>query len=227
MPGLCATCRGWCRGALCEGCAAAGTREVPRCERCAIALPRTAALATCAACEAQPPAFRRVVCAGDYGFPWDRLVAGLKYGHRVEWAGALAERVVAAAARPGPLPAAGAVVVPVPLAPRRLRERGFNQAWEIARRVARSLRLEAAPGWLLRPRDAAPQAGLARHERLANLRGAFAVTAAGHRGLVGRDVILVDDVLTTGATAQAAALALRAAGAGGVEVWVVARTPAP
>jgi ComF family protein len=110
-------------------------------------------------------------------------------------------------------------VVALPLAPARQRARGFNQAAEIARSVARDCALPLAGG-LARVRDAPPQAGLQRSARISNLRDAFACDTS----LAGRRVALVDDVMTSGATLAAAAQALRRAGAAGVEAWVVART---
>jgi ComF family protein len=165
----------------------------------------------------------RIVAAVDYGFPWDRVVAGLKFHRRLDGATPLAQLLL------GALPSAPAVdlVLPMPLAPQRLRERGYNQAWEIARRVARPLRLPADAHALLRVRDTAHQMDLPEAERAANVRGAFLVEPARAARLRGRHIALVDDVATTGATAEAAAQALRAAGAAEVSLWVAARTPAP
>ncbi len=118
-------------------------------------------------------------------------------------------------------------VLPVPLSPARLAERGYNQAWELARRVARRRGLGAQAHWLLRLRDTPHQVGLGRPAREANLRNAMWVPPEGQRGLAGCQVALVDDVMTTGVTAAAATRALLAAGAAGVQVWVLARTPAP
>ncbi|HSB99637.1 MAG TPA: phosphoribosyltransferase family protein, partial [Burkholderiaceae bacterium] len=117
------------------------------------------------------------------------------------------------------------LLLPVPLSHERLRERGYNQAWELARRLAQRLQIDAAPTVLQRGRDTAHQVGMTRRERERNLRDAFWVEPQGRPALQGRRVALVDDVLTTGATAHAAALALRRAGAAAVDVWVVARTP--
>jgi ComF family protein len=110
---------------------------------------------------------------------------------------------------------------------RRLTERGYNQAWELARRLAAALSLPASASLLLRPADAAQQIELGRTERLRNLRNAFMVDPARRATLRGRRVALVDDVMTTGATAHAAAEALLRAGAAAVDVWILARTPEP
>ena len=108
-----------------------------------------------------------------------------------------------------------------------LHEKGMpGLAWELARRVAAALGLPAHAKVLLRPVETAQhQAELSREQRLSNLRGAFAVDDRRRKLLTGRRVSLVDDVLTTGATAQEATLALLRAGACAVDLWVLARTP--
>jgi ComF family protein len=111
------------------------------------------------------------------------------------------------------------LVVPMPLHARRLRQRGYNQAGEIACFAARGLGLRAEPRALRRVRHTLPQTVLPLGERQANLRGAFAAA----RGLTGLRVALVDDVITTGSTAVAAATALADAGAIDIELWVLAR----
>jgi ComF family protein len=176
----------------------------------------------CGACLRETPPFEHTVCAADYAFPWDRLIAEFKFEGRVELAHPLAARLLAAVrVASGPLPA---LVLPVPLAPRRLAERGYNQAWELARRVAAPLGLVADSEVLLRPLDTAHQAELGRAERQRNLRTAFMIEPRHREQVQGRRVALVDDVMTTGATAREAALALLRAGAAAVDVWALART---
>jgi ComF family protein len=119
------------------------------------------------------------------------------------------------------------MLLPVPLAAARLRERGYNQAWEITRRLGRTLRCPAEPHLLLRLRDTPHQLAFPLHRRAANVRGAFAVEPTRLAEVRGRHIALVDDVMTTGATAEEIARALKQAGAAAVAVWVVARTPAP
>lgn len=221
-PGLCEVCRRWCRRGLCDDCRDRFAAPRPRCRRCA--LPVGPGVAQCGGCLREPPPFEHAVCAVDYAFPWDRLIADLKYRDRPERATLLAELMLAAvrADTTGTRPDA---VLPVPLAPARLADRGCNQAWELARRLARGLGLPAASDWLLRPLDTPQQAVLSRPERLANLRAAFCIDPRRRPALAGRRVALVDDVLTTGATLGAATRELLRAGAAAVDVWVLARTP--
>jgi len=176
------------------------------CAPCAAALPRAARLEAAVACY-------------EYRFPVDRLVQRFKFAGDLA-VGRWLSRQLAARVRAESKPA---LVIPMPLTPRRLRERGFNQAAQIARVVARSLRVPCALRALERTRDAPPQSKLGRRARRANLRGAFRCRVR----LAGRRVALVDDVITTGATARAAAQALLRAGASRVDIWAIARTPAP
>lgn len=187
-----------------------------------MALPGDAGI--CGSCLQAAPTWTRAVVAVDYAFPWDRLIVDLKFHGRVELARPLAERLELAVRRAG-ADAEIDLLLPVPLAPARLAERGFNQAWEVARRLGNALRRPAQADGLQRPVDSAHQAGLARAERSVNLRGAFLVDPRFRSALRGRRVALVDDVLTTGATAREATAALLRAGASTVQVWAVARTP--
>ncbi|MBL8287463.1 MAG: ComF family protein [Rubrivivax sp.] len=242
LPGQCEVCRAFGEGLICAACRAQHARLRARCARCGLAL--GAAAPACGACLREPPPYERTVCALEYGFPWDRLISAFKFHRRVELAGALAALLAEAIERDDAArgaqaeaapPAPPRLVVPVPLSPARLAERGFNQAWELARRVARLRGLPAEARALQRVLDAPAQATLAgRAERLRNLRHAFAPAAssgtgarAGARNVAGHDVALVDDVMTTGATAREAAAALLRAGARSVHLWVLARTPAP
>ena len=173
------------------------------------------------------PPFTHTVCAADYGFPWDGLIGAFKFRGRPELAGLLAERLTAAvqqALQAAALPRPD-VVLPVPLSPHRLAERGYDQAWELARRVARALQLPAEARLLQRPVETAQQSGLDRAARQRNLRTAFMADPARRTLLQGRRVALVDDVMTTGATVREASAVLLRAGAVAVDLWVLARTP--
>jgi ComF family protein len=155
-----------------------------------------------------------------YERPVRRAVHALKYRRRRRVAGALADAL--ADALPGAPP--GDALVPVPLHAGRLAERGFNQSEELARRLSARWQLPLRSEGLARARDTGHQAGLARRERLGNVAGAFVWRASGPPPA---RVILVDDVLTTGATLAACAAALRAAGAREVRAVALARSLAP
>lgn len=223
--GCCIVCRGWCEGGLCAPCDARFAPACARCEGCGLALPAATTLddARCLRCRLAPPPWSRLVAGVDYGYPWDRALADLKFHRRLEPAGALLRPLLG---RLQALRGGEVRVVAVPLSRERLRERGYNQSWELARRLARALALDARADALFRVRDTGHQLGLQRAARSANLQGAFVATPRHAAWVRGARIALVDDVLTTGATAHAATRALRAAGAGDVQVWVVARTPA-
>lgn len=216
-PTQCELCRRWQHRRLCLDCAPPGS--APRCDGCGLRL--AGAGLRCGACLAHPLPFERCRCAVDYGAPWDGLIVAFKYHGQIDLAQALAERLLDGLdteARAWP-----DLVLPVPLAPERLAERGYNQAWELARRVASRLHRPASAWLLQRPLARAPQAGLGRAARRRNLQGAFAVRQPAQ--VAGRRIALVDDVLTTGATAAEATATLQAAGAAAVQVWALARTP--
>lgn len=223
LPQRCELCVGRTRGALlCDACAEALPRVGAACPVCALP---SATDGACGACLALAPPYACTVAAYAYAFPVDRLLQRLKYGGRIalaQWAGAALAATVRAtfASRTGR--ARPDRIVALPLAAARQRDRGFNQAREIAVRVARGTGLPlAAP--LARITAGPPQTALPWAERRRNVRGAFAVRAA----VRGARIALVDDVMTTGATLAEASRVLLAAGAERVECWVVARTLPP
>lgn len=218
LPQACALCAAPSDDAVvCAACTVQMPRIVSACPRCARASPGNL---PCGACLAKPPPYAATIAAWRYAFPADRLLHAFKYGGRLALAEPLALALAdAVRARNAPLPDR---LVAMPLSARRQRQRGFNHAQEIARRVSSCLRVPLAPG-LRRTRDAPPQAGSTLRERARNVRDAF----EGHEALAGLSVAIVDDVMTTGATLAAAALAARAAGAARVDAWIVARTPPP
>jgi ComF family protein len=161
----------------------------------------------------------------DYSFPWSPLVAAFKFNAALDLAPALAALLGdAVEAAPQPRPT---LLLPVPLSAERLAERGMNQAWELARRIGARLKIEARGDVLRRLIDTKHLADLPRAQRAAHIRGAFGIVPGQAQHLRGRVVALVDDVMTSGATAAEAARVLRAGGASEVHVWVVARTPPP
>jgi ComF family protein len=221
LPRLCPAC-GTLSGAgrdLCFKCESALPAIRHACPRCAeileVALPHGT---ECGACQRRPPAFARTIALFHYASPVDYLVRKLKFSHELGIArtlgGRLAARLADETSRPD-------VIIPIPLHSARLRERGYNQSLEIARPVARRIDIPLDYLSLVRARATAPQAGLELRERRKNLKNAFVVR---HPDRVrGKHIALVDDVMTTGSTAQAAARALRTAGAADISIWVIAR----
>lgn len=174
-----------------------------------------------------PPAYDAACAAVAYGFPWDGLVAGFKFHAAIALAAplvALMEQAWRAAQPAQPLPS---VLLPVPLSDARLRERGYNQSWELARRLARRLQAPAEASLLLRIRDTPAQQTLPLVARAANVRRAFALEPQRAADVRGEHVMLVDDVMTSGSTVDEIARVLHAAGAARVSVCVFARTPRP
>lgn len=228
FPRPCVLCGYWDNSGLCAACQQRFLANAPpRCPICALP---GATSARCGGCLREPPPFQACLTLADYGFPWDRLIARFKFKQQPELATLLCEAllpVLRAAAQQADAPPPAQYVLPVPLSPARLAERGYNQAWELARRLARQLALPAQAHWLQRLRDTPHQVGLTRHERERNLHHAMWLTPEGQRGVAGLHLALVDDVLTTGVTAAAASRTLLAGGAASVQVWVLARTPAP
>lgn len=212
LPRACLLCGAATHTPLCPACAA----DLPRmsgaaCPICAE--PLTVAAPACGACLKSPPAFDATLTPLHYSFPVDRLVQTLKYSRRLASADLFARTLLA-----GPHPA-GEIVVPVPLSRLRLRERGFNQALEIARPLARALTLPLDTTSLVRTRETLPQSRLPWRARQGNVRHAFACS----RDFSGLSVIVVDDVMTTGATLNAVARILKDHGATRVVNWVAAR----
>jgi len=223
LPSLCAVCRSWGRGRLCRDCIERFAVEQPRCRRCGLEVPT--GVTSCGTCLLHPPPYDSTLTVATYGFPWDRLITAFKYHGALDLAASLAERLHAAARRRPEL--APSLLIPVPLHPLRLRERGYNQAWELARRLGRRLGCDADATLLLRIRDTPRQLALAPEARAANVRGAFAIEPRRRAALRDATVTLVDDVMTTGATVAETSRVLLAAGAARVDVWVMARTPPP
>lgn len=200
-------------GLLCTGCADdLPDMRGPCCPRCA--LPHASG-GVCGRCLRHPPAFETACAAYRYAFPVDVLIRRCKYDGVLELTDGFAQALADAVAdlpRPD-------LLLPMPLHPTRLAERGFNQAAEIARRLARRLDMAWATTGLSRLRDTPPQAGLDLRARRRNLRGAFRCELDLH----GRHVALVDDVMTSGASLHELAQAARRAGALHLSAWVVAR----
>ncbi|NMM76610.1 phosphoribosyltransferase [Acidovorax sp. SRB_14] len=218
LPSQCAVCRAWPAQRVCDACAARFAPPRRRCDRCAGLL--AAPVQRCGACLREPPPLDACIAAVEYAYPWTGALGEFKFRGDPGWAGALATLVRSTPWAEPALEAAD-LVLPIPLSHARLRTRGFNQALLLARLLAPA-KTDAA--LLLRTHDTEAQSHLTRAQRLRNLRGAFAVEPLRARQLQGTRVLLVDDVMTTGATLHAAALALRQAGAAHITGLVVART---
>ncbi len=208
--------RGCSDVALCPRC----RRELPvvegACIRCGVPLPSDG---LCGQCLERPPPFQRTIVALRYVSPARELVHGLKFRRNMAVADILgrllAQRL---SAEPGESPE---LVIPVPLHRKRLRERGFNQALEIGRVIARQMDIAIGVDRCRRVRHTMPQAQMDSAERRRNLRGAFKVDAHGVRG---RHVAVLDDVMTTGTTVAELASTLTRAGARRVDVWACCRS---
>ena len=220
-PGQCAVCRAWPAQPVCEACVARFAQPQPRCRRCALPLP--AGIAECGPCLRAPPPLDACYAAVSYAYPWSGLLSQFKFRGEAGWAATVATLMRSA---PWVEPALDQcdLVLPMPLAPRRLAERGFNQALELARRLAPQ---KTDAGLLLRIRDTAQQSALDRHERQRNVQDAFALDPLQAARVRERRVVVVDDVMTSGSSLHAAARVLRAAGAGHITALVFARTDEP
>jgi ComF family protein len=187
------------------------------CTRCSLPLPAGVPGALCGRCQQHPPGFDHTLALFHYQPPLDYLIKRLKFSSELAicpfFSGLLLERIVRS---PAPLPD---LLLPVPLHYTRLRERGFNQSTELARRLGRALGIRVDYRLCLRTRSTLPQSLLPRAERGKNMRGAFKVRktpAASH-------IAIIDDVMTTGHTGSELARTLKRAGAKQVDVWVLAR----
>jgi ComF family protein len=217
LPQACALCSAPTGTALiCAACAGALPRLPTACPRCALPSPGAD---LCGRCLAHPPAFDRSRATFVYAFPLDRLVQTFKYHGTLAYADWFAQAMLEERAEP---PAAD-VLIPIPLSRGRQRERGFNQALEIAKPLSRWTGIALSASAAMRVRDTPPQASLPWSERAKNIRGAFACAAE----LTAKRVVVIDDVMTTGASLDEFAAILKRAGAASVENWLVARTLPP
>ena len=196
---------------LCTACLA----DIPRLtrERCPVCALPTPGATICGECLQHPPHFDATHVSFAYGFPLDRLVQAFKYGHQLALTG-LFTRLMSAE------PPTADVMIAMPLSTQRLRERGFNQAAEIAKPLAHACGIPLDLFGTKRVIDTSAQTGLPWKERRANVRHAFECAL----DLSGRSVVVVDDVMTTGATLDEFARVLKLQGAAHVSNWVLART---
>ena len=203
---------------LCAGCASELPRNVSCCARCALPLALPAAL--CGECQRRLPPWDAAWAPFRYAWPLDRLESRFKFGRDLA-----AGRVLAAQWQTQPrtleLPA---LILPVPLHQGRLRQRGYNQALELAAPLAKAFGVLIRPDLLQRIRATPAQTELDAVTRRRNLRGAFALREG---ATLPAHVAIVDDVMTTGATLAECARVLRRAGVQRIDVWALARAPSP
>ncbi|HEX7011095.1 MAG TPA: ComF family protein [Steroidobacteraceae bacterium] len=206
---------------LCAACERDLVLNENACSLCAEPLasaPVEGSTTLCGACLHERPPYESSFVPFRYVYPLDHLVRSLKFHGRLACGRVLgwlfAQRLLSA--RTEPLPQ---FVIPVPLAPRRYRERGYNQATELALAIRETLAISVRTDLAIRVRETKEQAGLHRKHRRRNVRGAFAIT----QSLPKCHVAIVDDVITTGSTVGELAAALRRAGASRIEVWGIAR----
>lgn len=222
-PG-CLLCLGPCHhpSGICAPCQNDLPGLGPHCTRCCLPMPLENTL--CGQCLKNPPAFQHCTAAWQYAFPIDALINRFK--HHRQWPGGyslslllaqcLEQQYQAGLARPD-------LLIPVPLSARRQRHRSFNQAHMIARWLGHRLQLPVQAGAVLRSRDTPTQQGQSAQQRRRNLKNAFIVRRLDR--LQGLHIALVDDVMTTGATARELSGLLLAAGATRVDLYLLARTP--
>ena len=248
LPNSCALCGGDSDAALCAGCEAqcfGPAAAIARCPRCANPLPDSGSALSfghgldstpgsgppflhgldtslCGKCLTDPPAFDRTLVAADYALPVDQLVLQLKFGHRLALA-PLCARLLRDAVLSHPDYTLPALLCPVPLGPRRLAERGYNQALEIARPLARSMGVVLHAQLVVRMNETAAQSSVTPEQRRQNIAGAFVVPDAAL--VAGRHIGVVDDVMTSGQTLNELAATLKRHGAACVCNLVFARTP--
>ena len=218
LPQSCVLCGQNCwQHALCPAC----IEDLPHlgmqtCWQCGLPLEFTAAPSRCGHCQQRPPAYDRVISAFAYANPISQLVSKLKFRGQLQLARLfgelLAEHITC-------LGSQAQAVLPVPLHPRRLRSRGYNQALEIARPVSRALALPIVQDAVTRQRDTQPQAEQSAVQRERNIRGAFVPG----KPVTYQCVAIVDDVMTSGHTVNEIATLLRQSGVEQIEVWCVAR----
>lgn len=218
VPSQCAVCHAWPAQPVCDSCIGRFAQPRTRCETCALPVP--AGVLRCGACLSSPPPIDLCLAVLDYDYPWRGLITRYKFQPEPGWAGPLADL---ARSMPWVEPAleAADVVLPMPLSRQRLQERGFNQALAWARRLAPD---KIHADWLLRLHHTPAQSTLPRAQRLHNVQQAFTLAPSHAAKLRQCRVVLVDDVMTSGASVTAAATVLRQAGVAHITALVLART---
>ncbi|NOZ52173.1 MAG: ComF family protein [Gammaproteobacteria bacterium] len=220
IPPLCAVCGapGHEKLDICIACIAELIRNSHACQRCA--LPMEAAqsdITLCGHCLRQPPHYDFSYAFALYEPPLDRLIQQLKFNNKLSYAQLLGSLMVTDIARNNGEPPE--LIIPVPLHPQRLRQRGFNQALEIARPIAKQLAIPMDTNSCQRTKATTEQSSLSAQQRADNIKGAFTISA----DISAEHVVIVDDVMTTGNTVSELARTIKKTGVHRVDVWVCAR----
>ena len=218
LPSQCMVCHAWPSQSVCEACVNRFAQPQPRCRTCALQVPP--GIIQCGVCIKNPPPLDACLAAVSYAYPWSDLIVGYKFHQHPGRASAFA---LLLRSTPWVEPALDAadVLLPMPLSIARLRTRGFNQALVLARQLAPE---KTDSRLLLRIKDTPPQSSLSRGERLSALKDAFAVEPLLSAQIKGARLVLLDDVMTSGASLYAAAQVLRDEGAAHITGLVIART---
>ncbi len=243
LPSICVVCGGWPRARVCADCTARFTSDVHRCTRCARQLPQSAGDTACGQCLHSPTALAQCHAVLAYAYPWNDLIAKWKFRADVGMTRSLAALALQDA-KARALVQGADWVIPMPLFKTRLQARGYNQSALLASAICQGMPSQRqrmpdmdspSQPWplvhaprlstqlLLRVRDTPEQVGLGRQERVLNMRGAFALEPALAEQVKGRHILLIDDVMTTGATLFAAGAPLLQAHAASVSALVLAR----
>lgn len=217
LPSQCAVCHSWPSQPVCEACVNQFAQPKPRCRSCALPVP--AGQTQCGACITDAPPLDAAFAAVAYVYPWSQLVVEFKFQQQAGWARSMA-LLMRSAPWVEPALEGADLVLPMPLSRQRLQERGFNQALLLARALAPG---KTQAQLLLRVQDTPAQSSLSRAARLRNVQHAFAVDPLQRGSIQGKRVVLVDDVMTSGASLAAAARSVRQAGAAHITALVFAR----
>lgn len=216
-PTHCAICNSWGLDVLCESCVETFALPRPRCRHCA--LPVQLGQRICPDCQSAPPPLDHCIASVSYDWPWPKVMVDFKFHARPAWAHSLALLMRHTPGAELLLESCDAVL-PIPVSSTRLAERGFNQSALLARYLAAD---KMQNQWLQRLQHTEAQSHLSRDERLHNLDQAFALEPTAYPHIQGRQLVLIDDVMTTGTTLYQAAKLLRQAGAHTVSALVFAR----
>jgi ComF family protein len=224
LPSLCAVCGRWPGPRICHDCHARWAGQKHRCHGCALPLPSLVSL--CGSCLLQPPRLQRCISVLDYAYPWQDLITRYKFQADLGLARSLG-RLMAGHPEVRELLRTCGPLLPMPTSSERVRERGFDHCLLLAHALSEQYDrpLPLLNGAVQRKHLERPQHASSREQRLRRLRDVFSLVPARRPLIEGQDIVLLDDVMTTGATLDALARCLLSAGAASVSAVVLARTP--